>query len=158
MLISVSRSLVERKIYAFVLLLVQHVNLSNLTFHSPHPFTQEPTALPQTAPSTWVAQGAVGFTPPEQHVQFCDTFGAERSRTWAPTEEAGDFYLRLTQSCLRVVALAAASGATTCDVADELCCDRKVPQFTRVFSLQSFNTSKPDYFVTNNAEEAKVSA
>jgi hypothetical protein len=103
----------------------------------------------------WAAQGTVGF-PPEDHVVFLDTFGAERSRSWAPTIEAGDFYLRLTQSCLRVIALAASSGATTCDVQGELCCDRTVQQFTRVFSLQSSNVSKPDYFVTNDAEEAKV--
>jgi hypothetical protein len=81
--------------------------------------------------------GKVGFPDAEQHVYFVDTFGAERSRTWIPTVEAGDFYLRLTQSCLRVLALAAGSGATSCDVNGELCCNRTFAQFTRIFSLKS---------------------
>ena len=74
----------------------------------------------------WEAQGTVGFPYTEQHVSFLDTFGAERSRSWGPTMEAGTFYLQLTQSCLRVVALAMASGATSCEhFTGELCCERK---------------------------------
>lgn len=34
-----------------------------------------------------------------------DIFGIERARTWEPTLEAGDFYLNLTASCIRVAAL-----------------------------------------------------
>jgi hypothetical protein len=60
----------------------------------------------QPLPAKFVtAQTTVGFMPRDQAVAFLDTFGAERSRTWAPSLEAGDYYLRLTQSCIRVLAL-----------------------------------------------------
>jgi hypothetical protein len=103
----------------------------------------------------WKAQGTVGFPYSEQHVSFLDTFGAERSRSWAPTAEAGTFYLELTQSCLRVVALAAAaSGSRTCDVRGELCCERKYSAFTSVWSLR--NANKTDYLPTSSHHEAAI--
>jgi hypothetical protein len=101
--------------------------------------------------------GTVGFPPEQQHVTFLDTFGAERSRSWSPTVEAGDFYLRLTQSCLRVLTLAARSGGpTSCVVKGELCCDRSHQQFTRVYSLKAVNSSTPDNLLTSSARESTV--
>ena len=91
-----------------------------------------PSSVP---PEFRTAQYTVGFPPAEQTVQFLDTYGAERSRTWVPTVEASDFYLRLTQSCLRVIAL----GTRNCSVHGELCCDRTAAQFNHVYSLRHVN-------------------
>ena len=41
-----------------------------------------PSSVP---PKFRTAQYTVGFPPAEQTVQFLDTYGAERSRTWVPT-------------------------------------------------------------------------
>jgi hypothetical protein len=99
----------------------------------------------------------VGFPPNDQNMSFVDTFGAERSRTWSPSLESGDFYLRLTQSCLRVLALAYSSGASSCDVAGELCCDRRYDRWTPVWSLQADGEGPNGAFLVTADEAEKNS-
>eukprot|EP00045_Choanoeca_perplexa_P015756 m.203218 g.203218 ORF g.203218 m.203218 type:complete len:696 (+) comp17070_c1_seq3:1605-3692(+) len=89
--------------------------------------------------------GSVGLAQEDQTNLFVDIYAIERGRTWEPTYEAGDFYLRLAASCIRVATLLWSRPDTTCTVQNELCCNRTYARYNRVFSLsqdgQSFRST-----------------
>lgn len=99
------------------------------------------------------AFGSVGLTTYDQNRKLAalDGHGVERSRAWEPTQEAGDFYLRLYESCLRVAAIVYTHGGSTCNVAGELCCDRRYSFYNRVYSLMQ--GSGTDYLLTTSEAE-----
>eukprot|EP00730_Choanoeca_flexa_P017110 TRINITY_DN8197_c0_g1_i1.p1 TRINITY_DN8197_c0_g1~~TRINITY_DN8197_c0_g1_i1.p1 ORF type:complete len:688 (+),score=134.69 TRINITY_DN8197_c0_g1_i1:3-2066(+) len=79
--------------------------------------------------------GSVGLAVEDQNQTFVDIYAVERGRTFEPTMEAGDFYMRLAASCIRVAALLWSQPDTTCTVVNEICCQRAYANYSRVYSL-----------------------
>jgi hypothetical protein len=85
--------------------------------------------------------------------QWVDQYGAEFGRDIEPTQEHGDFYYRLTQSCIRVLR----SGARSCNKTNELCCTTPAEdQFQTIYSLVTATSDGGRQFVTTPSEAEKM--
>ena len=107
--------------------------------------------------NTW-GVGLFGDAQRTTHGFFVDTFGSERSRSIEPTDESGDYYYRLMQSCIRVVRLAyvydiaskVRDTGRVCNVHNEICC-AALQSYVDVWSL--FKAQSGDHIVSNSMEE-----
>eukprot|EP01084_Bolivina_argentea_P273485 465873_1 len=92
---------------------------------------------------------------------FVDTYGSERSRSIEPTDESGDYYYRLMQSCIRVIKLAykyfeldiilrVKDSNKICNIVNEICCN-ELQNYVDVWSL--YKPISNDYIVSNSITE-----
>ena len=93
---------------------------------------------------------------------YVDTYGSERSRSIEPTDESGDYYYRLMQSCIRVIKLSyefnnkyniissVKDNNKICNINNEICCN-ELQSYVDVWSF--YLPSNNDYIAVNSKAE-----
>eukprot|EP01084_Bolivina_argentea_P095362 171472_1 len=133
-----------------------------------HTARGKPTSVAFGGNNTW-GVGLYGDTQRSQHGFFVDNYGSERSRSIEPTDESGDYYYRLMQSCIRVIRLEyyfndiydnkmdiisdnVKDTNVICKIQGEICCN-ELQSYVDVWSL--FNSKTNDFMVSNSPTEVQ---